>query len=190
MPTDTQSIVAELASLRDAVTALQTSLASTQASLSEARDIQAVQRLLNHYTALHDDACFDLAKRAEWESLFCADGVAVYPYGRHVGRAGKGAWAFGGVAYFERCQLLSSNFDIEFSPGRRRAYVRTNCIAQWMRRKEVFDDHFDEGGFYQWILRKEADGQWGIERVELTITWTTGEDPTGVGPRTKVLEKL
>ena len=188
--TDTQNILAELASLRNTVSTLQSSLRETRTALSETRDIQAVQHLLNHYTALHDDACFDLAKRQEWEDLFCADGVAIYPYGQHVGREGKGTWAFGGVSYFERCQLLSSNFDIEFSPKRDRAYVHTNCIAQWMKRKEVFDEHFDEGGFYHWVLRKEADGKWRIERVHLTITWTTGEDPTGVGPKTKGLEKL
>ncbi|OQU94027.1 SnoaL-like domain-containing protein [Cladophialophora immunda] len=180
---DTEKVLAELASLRATVSSL-------QKSLSETQDIQAVQWLLNHYTALHDDACFDLDKRQEWEDLFCEDGVAVYPYGQHVGRAGKGAWAFGGVSYFERCQLLSSNFDIEFSPSRKRAYVRTNCIAQWMKKRDVYDDHFDEGGFYHWILRKEADGKWRIERVHLTITWTTGEDPTGVGPKTKTPAKL
>jgi hypothetical protein len=189
MASDMRAILAELASLKTTVSNLQTTLLETQKSLAEARDIQAVQYLINHYTALHDDACFDLAKRAEWESLFCEDGVALYPYGQHVGRAGKGAWAFGGVSYFERCQLLSSNFDIEFSPTRNRAYVRTNCIAQWMKKKEVFDDHFDEGGFYHWVLRKDGE-KWGIERVHLTITWTTGDDPTGVGPKSKGLEKL
>ncbi|KIX01394.1 uncharacterized protein Z518_09120 [Rhinocladiella mackenziei CBS 650.93] len=69
--------------------------------------------------------------------LFAEDGIAIYPYGQHHGRQGKGAGAFGGVSYFERCQLLSSNFDIEFSPNRKRAYVRTNCIAQWMKRREI-----------------------------------------------------
>lgn len=196
MAQDTQAILSELASLRTTVSSLQSSLRETQTSLSRALDIQAIQHLLNHYTALHDDACFDLTKRQEWENLFCVDGVAVYPYGAHMGREGMGSWAFGGVAYFERCQLLSSNFDISFSDetSRTRAFVRTNCIAQWMKRREVYDDHFDEGGFYHWILRKDndADGQsrWRIEKVHLTITWTTGEDPTGVGPKSKTLEKL
>ncbi len=182
MSTDTKAILAELAALRDTVTSLQTSLAET-------RDTQAIQHLLNHYTALHDDACFDLTKRAEWESLFCEDGTAIYPYGSHTERQGIGTWAFSGVAYFQRCQLLSSNFDISFAEGRNTAFVRSNCIAQWMRRKEVLDEHFDEGGFYQWVLRREGDG-WRIERVQLTITWTTGEDPSGVGGKSEAPEKL
>ena len=182
--------MAEAAKLASEVASLRATVQSLQSSLSEIKDIQTVQWLLNHYTALHDDACFDLNKRREWENLFAEDGVAIYPYGQHKGRQGKGAWAFGGVSYFERCQLLSSNFDIHFSPDRKRAYVRTNCIAQWMKRKEIYDDHFDEGGFYNWTLRKEADGQWKIERVHLTITWTTGNDPTGVGPKTEKLQKL
>jgi hypothetical protein len=53
-----------------------------------------------------------------------------------------------------------------------------------MKKKEEFDDHFDEGGFYHWVLRREDDGNWRIEDVHLTITWTTGDDPTGVGPKT------
>ena len=89
---------------------------------------------------------------------------------------------FGSVSYFERCQLLSSNFDISFSEDKRKAQVRTNCIAQWVKKQDVLDDHFDEGGFYYWTLRKEDDGKWYIEHVHLTITWTAGEDPTGVGP--------
>jgi hypothetical protein len=133
-----QSQAGEIAALRAAVKLL-------QQQLSDVQDIQAVQWLLNHYTALHDDACFDLAKRQEWESLFAEDGVAVYPFGQHKGRAGKGSWAFSSVQYFERCQLLSSNFDISFSPDRRKAHVRTNCIAQWVKKKEIHHDHFDEG---------------------------------------------
>ncbi|KIW13729.1 hypothetical protein PV08_08920 [Exophiala spinifera] len=174
---------AELYSLRDTVRSLQQSLSNVQ-------DIQAVQWLLNHYTALHDEACFDLNKQQEWENLFAEDGVAIYPFGQHKGREGKGAWAFGGVSYFERCQLLSSNFDITFGPGRKQAHVRTNCIAQWMKRKDVYHEHFDEGGFYNWILRKDDSGQWKIQQVKLTITWTTGDDPTGVGPKSKHSEML
>jgi hypothetical protein len=49
-----------------------------------------------------------------------------------------------------------------------------------MKRKEIFSDHFDEGEFYHRVFRKD-DGNWRIERLQLTITWTTGEDPTGVG---------
>jgi hypothetical protein len=112
MADSTKAILDELAALKAIVASLQITIEETQESLAKARDIQAVQHLLNHYTALHDDACFDLNKRAEWESLFCEDGMANYPYGEHVGRKGMGAWAFSGVAYFERCQLLSSNFDI------------------------------------------------------------------------------
>lgn len=191
-----QNQSAEIAALRAQVSLL-------QRQVSDVQDIQAVQWLLNHYTALHDDACFDLSKRQEWENLFAGDGVAVYPFGQHKGRAGKGSWAFSSVQYFERCQLLSSNFDITFNPDRSKAYVRTNCIAQWVKKKEIHHDHFDEGeyqepwlslpeldymlikfsgGFYNWILKKESDGKWYIEHVRLTIQWTSGEDPTGVGP--------
>ena len=152
--------------------------------LDHTEDIQAVQRLLNRYTALHDNAVFDLRKRKEWEGLFAVDGVAVYPFGSHKGREGKGEWAFGSVSFFERCQLLSSNFDISFSDHRKMAHVRTNCIAQWVKKKDVLDDHFDEGGFYYWTLRKEwDDGKWYIEHVHLTIVWTAGDDPSGVGPK-------
>lgn len=93
-----------------------------------------------------------------------------------------GSWAFGGVSYFEQCQLLSCNFDVTYSSeGREEAFVRTNCIAQWMKR-EVDSEHFDDEGFYHWTLKKE-EVVWRIKKVHLTITWTTGEDPTGVGPR-------
>ena len=156
--TSTNALADEVASLRGTVKALQD-------SLSEVRDIQAIQWLLNHYTALHDDACFDLSKRQEWENLFATDGVAIYPYGQHKGRQGMGQWAFGGVSYFERSQLLSSNFDITFSQSRRNAHVRTSCIAQWIKRREVYDDHFDEGGFYNWTLI-------GLFRVQMEVIST------------------
>jgi len=131
------------------IAALRADIERLQQQLSAVQDIQSIQWLLNHYTALHDDACFDLAKRQEWENLFADDGVAVYPFGQHKGRAGKGSWAFTSVQYFERCQLLSSNFDISFSPDRKRAHVRTNCIAQWLKNKEIHHDHFDEGKQHQ-----------------------------------------
>jgi hypothetical protein len=145
MATDTNATLDELAAIKATMNFLQATLMETQKSLVETRYIQAVQYLLNHYIALHDDACFDPKKRAELESLFCKDGVAVYSYGEHAGREGKEGWAVGGVSYFESCQLLSANFDIEFSPLRDRAHVRTNCIAQRIKRKEIFSDHFDEG---------------------------------------------
>ncbi|KEF62780.1 uncharacterized protein A1O9_00753 [Exophiala aquamarina CBS 119918] len=179
----TPNQVQEIAALRADVELL-------RRQLSDVQDVQAIQWLLNHYTALHDDACFDLAKRLEWENLFADDGIAVYPFGQHKGRAGKGSWAFTSVQYFERCQLLSSNFDISFSPDRKKAHVRTNCIAQWLKNKDIHHDHFDEGGFYNWILRKESDGKWYIEHVKLTIQWTSGEDPTGVGPSTHGTPRL
>lgn len=171
-----------LEELQSQITTTNNLLLSLQQELQEVKDIQAVQHLLNHYTALHDEAMHDLKKRDEWESLFATEGVAVYPFGTHRGRSGVGQWAFGGVSYFQVCQLLSSNFDITFSDDRQTAFVRTNCIAQWMKIKSRLDDHFDEGGFYHWELVKEA-GQWKIARVELTITWTLGDDPTGVGPK-------
>lgn len=46
------------------------------------------------------------------------------------------------------------------------------------------------GGFYNWVLRKESDGKWYIERVSLTIQWTSGEDPTGVGPSAHIAARL
>jgi hypothetical protein len=168
--------------LVETVIELQKTVRQLQFELGVVKDNQAIVAMLNKYTALHDEACYDLTKRQQWEDLFAFDGVAQYPFGTHTGREGVGAWAFGGVSYFERCQLLSSNFHITFGKDRETAFVRTNCIAQWMKKREIFSDHFDEGGFYQWNLRKE-DGQWRIAKVHLTITWTTGEDPTGVGPK-------
>lgn len=153
-----------------------------QQELGRVKDIQEVQWLINHYTALHDEAMHDLKARKEWGELFATEGVAVYPFGTHKGREGKADWAFGGVSYFERCTLLSSNFDIKFADDRQTAWVRTNCIAQWNKKKEQLDDHFDEGGFYHWTVVKE-NKQWRVGRVELTITWTLGDDPTGVGPK-------
>jgi len=170
--------------IRQTVLDLQTTVRHLQSELAKVQDNQAIVALLNRYTALHDEACYDLSKRQQWENLFAVDGVAIYPYGKHEGRKGMGSWAFGGVSYFEQCQLLSSNFDVTYTSNERQeAFVRTNCIAQWMKKREVFSDHFDEGGFYHWTLKKE-DGLWRIARVHLTITWTTGEDPTGVGPKT------
>jgi len=170
--------------LRKLVLDLQTTVRHLQSELAKVQDSQAIVALLNRYTALHDEACYDLSKRQQWENLFAVDGVAIYPYGKHEGRKGMGSWAFGGVSYFEQCQLLSSNFDVTYaSEERQEAFVRTNCIAQWMKKREVFSEHFDEGGFYNWTLKKE-DGVWRIAKVHLTITWTTGEDPTGVGPKT------
>jgi len=159
---------------------LQQKVQTLESELRETKDIQAVQGLLNHYTAIHDLACFDLEKRREWENLFAEDGEATYPYGTHKGRKGMGDWAFQGVSYFEQCQLLSSNFDISFSADRETAYVRTNCIAQWILKLSDISNHFDEGGFYHWTLSRQQDNMWKIKKVHLTINWTTGEDPTGV----------
>jgi hypothetical protein len=172
------------ADLRQQVLDLQNTVQFLKSELFKVQDNQAIVALLNRYTALHDEACYDLDKRQQWEDLFAIDCTATYPYGSHKGRKGMGNWAFGGVSYFEQCQLLSSNFHITYSnEEREEAFVRTNCIAQWMKKREVFNDHFDEGGFYHWTLKKE-DGFWKVAKVHLTITWTTGEDPTGVGPKT------
>jgi hypothetical protein len=59
--------------------------------------------------------------------------------------------------------------------------VRANVIAQFIKKKEVLDQHFDEGGYYNWVLRKEESGEWKIASVDLILTWTFGEDPSGVG---------
>ena len=147
--------------------ALEQKVQSLEAELSKTKDIQAVQGLLNHYTAIHDIACFDLDARREWENLFAEDGEATYPYGTHKGRQGMGDWAFQGVSYFEQCQLLSSNFDISFSTDRQTANVRTNCIAQWVKKRSVMSDHFDEGGFYQWTLSRMPDNSWKIQKLSL-----------------------
>lgn len=175
--------------LSQTVIELQKTVQLLQDELGPLKDNQAIVALLNKYTALHDEACYDLEKRQQWENLFAVDGIARYPFGTHVGRKGMGAWAFGGVSYFEQCQLLSSNFHITFGKDREIAFVRTNCIAQWIKKRGVFSDHFDEGGFYQWNLKREK-GQWVIAKVHLTITWTTGEDPTGVGPKDLKESKL
>lgn len=177
--------MATLENLQAQLQETQATLQSLQTDFREVKEVQSVERLLNHYTALHDEAMYDLKKREEWGNLFAIDGVAIYPFGTHRGREGMGHWAFGGVSYFQLCQLLSSNFDISFSKDWQTAFVRTNCIAQWLKDKSRLDDHFDEGGFYHWELKKEQD-QWKIAKVQLTITWTLGEDPTGVGPKAKL----
>jgi hypothetical protein len=163
------------------VAKLHATIQDLQRQLQEVKDVQDVQALLNHYAALHDEAFFDLNARAQWENLYTHDGFAKYPFGTHSGREGMGAWAFSGVSFFERCQVLSSNFHTTFSADRRTANVRANVIAQFIKKKEVLDQHFDEGGYYNWVLRKEESGEWKIASVDLILTWTFGEDPSGVG---------
>jgi hypothetical protein len=182
MPGQSTITMGEVEDLRRQLQATQAIVLDLQRELAQVKDIQAVQWLLNRYTALHDEAMYDMKKRKEWENLFAEDGMASYPYGQHVGREGKGDWAFGGVKYFEVCTLLSSNFDITFSDDRQTAFVRTNCIAQWLKNKNKLDDLFDEGGFYHWTLVRDK-AAWKIGKVHLTITWTRGDDPTGIGSK-------
>jgi hypothetical protein len=47
-------------------------------------------------------------------------------------------------------------------------------------KREIRGEHFDKGGFYHWVVRREKDGQWKIASILLTITWTLGEDLEGV----------
>jgi hypothetical protein len=192
-----ETLAMELASLNSKVNEYTSTNSSLQDRVRElerrvfrAEDVQGVHALLDRYTALHDDAVYDIEKRQQWEDLFAEDGVAVYPFGSHTGRAGKGEWAFGNVKYFELCQLLSANFDVTFATDRRSAHVRSNCIAQWVKKKSDLDDHFDEGGYYYWTLVKDSTAidsngrsEWKIQHVHLTITWTSGDDPSGVGPK-------
>lgn len=164
-----------LQSLEDKVQKLEQQLQVT-------KDIQDVQGLITHYTTVHDEAFYDLDARQEWENLFTADATAQYPFGKHCGRQGLGDFAWREeVSVFEQCALLSSNYYIKFADDRQSARVRSNCSSRWMKKRENRGEHFDEGGFYHWIVRREPDGEWKIQSVHLTITWKTGTDPLGLG---------
>ena len=99
-PESLHAISRKLPWIISTIQSLQAKVESLEKRLNHTQDIQAIEYLLNHYTALHDDAVSDLDKRREWEGLFAKDGIAVYPFGSHQGRAGKGDWALW------ECQLL------------------------------------------------------------------------------------
>lgn len=50
----------------------------------------------------------------------------------------------------------------------------------------MLDKHFDAGGVYRWIIRREppstaqSDRPWAIEKIDLYCAWTTGDDSAGI----------
>ena len=116
-----------LESLTRDVLFLRAKILNIQSELSRTQETQAIQKLLSRYATIRDNANSDPVMRAEWESLFTPNGVAVFPHGAHHGRAGKAAWTFGPGPDVEPCSLLTSNFDVNFSLHFTKASVTSNC---------------------------------------------------------------
>jgi hypothetical protein len=152
--------------------------------LEELQDIEAIRRLIDHYTALHDQAFYDLKARQQWEDLFASDAHVKYAFGEHKGREGLGEWAWGpAVSYYEQCHLQSSNFDISFSDDQHQqlSFVRSNCITHWLPKLDSLHKHFDVGGVYHWTIRRTTGGKkWEIWKLDLDVAWTSGRDFAGV----------
>jgi len=165
---------AQLITLEKIIQALQRQVQALQ-------DVDAVRRLIDHYTALHDQAFHNLDARQQWEDLFAEDALVKYAFGEFNGRTGLGAWAWGpAVSDYDQCHLQSSNFDVSFSDDGELAFVRSNCITHWLVKREVLDVHFDAGGVYHWKMKRGKEGSWLIWKLELAVAWTTGIDTAGV----------
>ncbi|KAJ9615904.1 hypothetical protein H2200_001981 [Cladophialophora chaetospira] len=153
-------------------------VAQLQQTVQTLEDREAIRTLLDHYTALHDQAFTDLVARQKWENLFAEDAEVTYAFGTYSGRKGLGDWAWGpSVSTYAQCHLQSSNFDISIEGNT--SVVRSNCITHWLYDRGVLDQHFDAGGVYQWKLIKE-DRIWKIQKIDLKVAWTKGFDLAGV----------
>ena len=157
-----------------------------QQKLQTLEDREAIRSIIDHYTALHDQAFTNLVARQKWENLFAEDAQVSYAFGSYKGKSGLGNWAWGpSVSTYPQCHLQSSNFDIAVNEDGKTAFVRSNCITHWLYDKDVLSQHFDAGGVYQWILVKE-DQVWRIKKLDLKVAWTHGLDLAGVSRAEKV----
>jgi hypothetical protein len=157
-----------------------------QQKLQNLEDREAIRTLIDHYTALHDQAFTNLVARQEWENLFAENAEVTYAFGKHKGRKGLGDWAWGpAVSTYPQCHLQSSNFDISLGEDGETAFVRSNCITHWLYNAEVLNQHFDAGGVYEWMLVKE-DHVWRIKKLSLKVAWTHGFDLAGVSGAAKI----
>ena len=109
--------MAEAAKLTAEVASLRATVQSLQSSLSEVKDTQAVQWLLNHNTAPHDDACFDLNKRQERENLFAEGGVAIYPLRSAQGPSRQRSLGFWRRVILRALSAAQQQFRHPFQPG-------------------------------------------------------------------------
>jgi hypothetical protein len=145
-------------------------LLSLERRMRKLEDSAAIHDLLNHYARSIDGCRWD-----EWERCFTEDCHADYPFGKHDGRDGLGAWCAHHLTTFRVFVHLFGNFQIELDSDR--ATARTNASIACVIDEARPHEHFDNGGSYDWELRRTAEG-WRVSRVKLTVVWLSREATT------------
>lgn len=121
--------------------------------------------------------CVDKKKWPEWEDCFAENAQVVMPFASHSGRAGLAEWGKAALAPFEITEHLYGNIQVRIDGDQ--ATGRCNFWGAHTHSRKDISRHFDEGGSYSYQFVRTKAG-WRISRLDLDITWKTGDDNTGL----------
>lgn len=135
-------------------------------------DESELAKLLTRYAWCVDDKRWE-----DWAACFTADVRVRMPFAAHDGRAGLADWGRSALAPFAATQHLSGN--AEFRLDGDRASGRSMFQAVHVPSRERSHEYFTESGVYHWEFAR-VDGEWLIDSCTIEVTWTAGQDATGL----------
>ncbi|MEO3826404.1 nuclear transport factor 2 family protein [Actinomadura sp. B10D3] len=135
-------------------------------------DKDEIRELLFRYAEYVDRKQF-----ADWAACFTEDVRITMPFASHEGQEGLEEWGRNGLSHYEVTEHLYGNIQIVVNGDH--ATGRSNFWAACTNSRADLTRHFDEGGSYTWEFERGAQG-WRISRLDLDVTWTTGDDETGL----------
>ncbi len=136
-------------------------------------DEAAIGRLLTRYAW-----CVDDKRWADFADCFTDNAVITMPFACHRGRAGLAEWGGTALQPFQTTHHMSSNYEIAVSGDN--AKSRSKFQAVHVPSAAQPDQHFTESGTYTWECERTPTGDWLISACTITVSWTAGQDETGL----------
>ena len=122
--------------------------------------------------------CLDEQRWEEWSHALTDDVVIELPYAKRSGISGLVDWTRSNLEQYSATVHMLTNVEVSFSDPDH-AVARANLWTARIPRGGSRDDHLDDGGYYEWTLRRE-DQEWRISSLRLNIVWVTGHYPDSV----------